>query len=45
MLLNYPGLMDAKRLALTMDILKENQNLTEDELLKKLFLAYRENNV
>ncbi|TBR80849.1 thioredoxin [Campylobacter novaezeelandiae] len=45
MLLNYPGLMGAKRLALTMDILKENQNLTEDELLKKLFLAYRENNV
>ncbi|TKX31206.1 SoxW family protein [Campylobacter aviculae] len=46
-LLIYPGFMNSKRLILTMNILSDiqNQNLTEDELFKKLFLSYRENNV
>ncbi|MCW1456253.1 hypothetical protein OLU72_06390 [Campylobacter jejuni] len=46
-LLIYPGFMSAKRLALTMEILKDekNQKLNEDELFKTLFLAYKEKNV
>ncbi|MCR2060599.1 SoxW family protein [Campylobacter helveticus] len=46
-LLIYPGFMSAKRLALTMEILKEKENheLNKDELFKKLFLAYKEKNV
>ncbi|MFQ6343046.1 SoxW family protein [Campylobacter sp. VTCC 70190] len=46
-LLIYPGFMSAKRLVLTMEILKDekNQALGQDELFKKLFLAYKEKNV
>ena len=45
-LLIYPGFMSEKRFILTMKLLKkpENWTLSEDELFKKLFLAYKENN-
>ncbi|MBZ7964667.1 SoxW family protein [Campylobacter sp. 2457A] len=43
----YPGFISAKRFILTMDLLKnkQNQELDENELLKKIFLSYREKNV
>ncbi|WP_139452100.1 SoxW family protein [Campylobacter armoricus] len=46
-LFNYPGFISAKRLSATMDFLnkKENQNLDEETIAKKLLHFYKENKI
>lgn len=46
-MLNYPGFMSAKRLNATMQYLnkEENQNLSEEEIAKKLIHFYKENKI
>ncbi|AJC86195.1 SoxW family protein [Campylobacter sp. RM16704] len=46
-LFNYPGFISAKRLSATMEFLnqKENQNLDEETIAKKLLHFYKENKI